>query len=104
MQIRVTDLHGSGHSIEGKGGLSLMQTIRDAGLDDLQALCGGNLACATCHVYVAPAFLDRLPAMADDENDLLDGSLHRQNGSRLSCQIMLDPALDGLEVAIAPAD
>ena len=78
--------------------------IRDSGFDELLALCGGCCSCATCHVYVDPAFADSLPAMSEDENDLLDSSDHRNDTSRLSCQVVLTDALDGLRVTIAPED
>ena len=82
----------------------MMVVIRDSGLDELRALCGGNLSCATCHVYVAPECADLLPPIGEFENDLLDGSFHRTAASRLSCQIALTEALDGLTVQIAPED
>jgi 2Fe-2S ferredoxin len=81
---------------------SLMEAIREGGFDELLALCGGCCSCATCHVYVDPAFAERLGAPSDDENDLLDSSDHRIAASRLSCQIQLTAELDGLRVRIAP--
>jgi 2Fe-2S ferredoxin len=81
-----------------------MEIVRDAGIDELLALCGGCCSCATCHVYVDPTFADRLPPMAEDESDLLDSSEHRTAASRLSCQIRFGPGLDGLRVTIAPED
>lgn len=90
--------------VEGQAGLSVMENIRDNGFDELLALCGGCCSCATCHVHVDEAWLDKMPAMSSDENDLLDSSDHRQENSRLSCQIEFGPALDGLRVTIAPED
>ena len=104
MRIQVVDLEGTEHRLDGTAGQSLMQAIRDGGVDDLQAICGGSLSCATCHVYVADAFMALLPAIHQDEDDLLDSSLHRQPGSRLSCQIPLGDALDGIRVTVAPPD
>lgn len=92
------------HEIDAVVGLSVMELIRRAGLDELVALCGGCCSCATCHVYVDPAQLARLQPMAGDENDLLDSSEHRQPQSRLSCQLTFEASMDGLEVAIAPED
>lgn len=60
--------------------------------------------CATCHVYVDPAFADKLPPVSADEDDLLDSSDHRTSASRLSCQIQCVDALDGIRITIAPAD
>ena len=95
---------GGERTIEAPVGHSLMEAIRDNGFDELLALCGGCCSCATCHVYVDPAFIDRLPAMSADENDLLDSSDHRTAASRLSCQIPLTEALEGLKATIAPDD
>ena len=81
-----------------------MEAIRDNGFDELLALCGGCCSCATCHVHVDPAFADKLPAMSEDEDDLLESSDHRNESSRLSCQIAFTSDLDGLKVTIAPED
>lgn len=90
--------------VEAFAGMSVMEAIRDAGIDELEAICGGNCSCATCHVYVDPAHAGLLPPVSADEDDLLDASAHRQPGSRLSCQIPFDPSLADLHVTIAPAD
>lgn len=102
--ITVAMREGEERVISAASGLSLMEAIRDAGVDELLAMCGGCCSCATCHVYVDPAFADRLPPLSEDENDLLDSSDHRTARSRLSCQVPLDDSLDGLRVAIAPED
>jgi len=81
-----------------------MEVIRDAGFDDMLALCGGCCSCATCHVFVDPAFTDRLQPISEDENDLLDTSSHRDERSRLSCQLLLADGMGGLRVTIAPED
>jgi len=103
-KLIVVNRDGAEQTIEGDKGLSVMEVIRDHGFDELLALCGGCCSCATCHVYVDPAFADALPAMSEDENDLLDSSDHRNETSRLSCQVVLSDALDGLRVTIAPED
>ena len=103
-KLIVVTREGEEREIEGDTGLSVMEVIRDAGIDELLALCGGCCSCATCHVHVDPAFADRLPAMSEDENDLLDSSDHRDATSRLSCQIAFSDALDGLKVRIAEED
>jgi len=90
--------------LTGEAGLSLMEIIRNAGIDDILALCGGCCSCATCHVQVDEEFASRLPAMSENESDLLNTSGHRIATSRLSCQLILDDALDGLRVTIAPED
>jgi 2Fe-2S ferredoxin len=102
--INVTTREGVRHQIDATNGWTVMACIRGAGLDELLALCGGNLSCATCHVYVGEAFLSRLPPMSGDEDDLLDSSDHRTPRSRLSCQLQVQDDLAGLEVQIAPED
>jgi 2Fe-2S ferredoxin len=103
-EITVTARDGTEHRIGITPGMTLMETIRNQGVDELLALCGGSCSCATCHVFVAPGFAERLPPMSEDESDLLDSSDHRGTASRLSCQIPLSEDLDGLEVTIAPED
>lgn len=102
--ITVITREGESREVSASSGLSLMEVIRDNGFDELLALCGGCCSCATCHVMVDPAFNDSIPAMSEDENDLLDSSDHRNAHSRLSCQIPISEALDGLTVTIAPED
>ncbi len=100
-KLIVTTREGAVRELDGEAGLSVMEVIRDGGIDELLALCGGCLSCATCHVHVDPAFMDELPAMDRDEDDLLDSADGRDATSRLSCQIPFGPALDGLRVTIA---
>jgi 2Fe-2S ferredoxin len=95
---------GTEKEIEGRAGWSVMENIRDNGFDELLALCGGCCSCATCHVHVDEQWLDALPPMGADEDDLLDSSDHRRPNSRLSCQIEYGERLDGLRVQIAPED
>lgn len=103
-QLHVTNRSGEEHGLSATAGLSVMEILRDAGFDELLALCGGCCSCATCHVYVDSSFLTLLPPLSDDESDLLDSSDHRQPNSRLACQVRFDNALDGLKVRIAPED
>jgi ferredoxin, 2Fe-2S len=103
-KIKVKARDGHERTIEAQEGLSLMQVIRDNGFDEVLALCGGCCSCATCHVYVAQHSLARMPEMHDEERDLLDALSHRSELSRLSCQIPCTPALDGIELQIAPAE
>ena len=100
----VVQRDGSEMTLAGQNGLSVMEIIRDGGVDELLALCGGCCSCATCHVYVDPAFADKIAAMSEDENDLLESSDHRNEMSRLSCQIPFNDALDGLRVTISQED
>lgn len=103
-KLIVVTRDGEEREIDGEAGLSVMEVIRDAGIDELLALCGGCCSCATCHVHVDPAFADKLPAISADEDDLLDSSDHRDGNSRLSCQLPVTDAIDGMRVTIAEAD
>ncbi len=103
-KLIVTTREGEARELDGEAGLSVMEVIRDGGIDELLALCGGCCSCATCHVHVDADFVDRLPAMGEDENDLLDSTGDRNATSRLSCQIPFTDALDGLRVTIAEED
>ncbi|MFN7173948.1 MAG: 2Fe-2S iron-sulfur cluster-binding protein [Thermaurantiacus tibetensis] len=100
----VVDRKGNERAVEGDAGLSVMEVIRDNGFDELLALCGGSCSCATCHVHVDPAWMEKVGPPHADEADLLDSSDHRNERSRLSCQIRFSAELDGLKVTIAPED
>ncbi len=100
----VTKRDGSEQNVDASTNVSVMEIIRDAGVDELLALCGGCCSCATCHIYVDESFAGQLPEVTADESDLLDSSDHRKSNSRLSCQINFTSALDGMRVTIAPED
>lgn len=103
-KLTVTDRNGQVFDLSSEGELSLMEVIRDSGVGDLLAMCGGCCSCATCHVYIDADFSERLPPPSEDELDLLDFSEHRQPESRLACQIPFGPSLDGIRLKIAPED
>ena len=103
-KLIVETREGEERVLEGETGLSVMEVIREGGIDELLALCGGNCSCATCHVHVDAKFMGALKPMNKDENDLLDSTSDRNDYSRLSCQIQFGPALDGLRVKIAAED
>ena len=95
------DPDGARHTIEGRIGKSLMRAAIDAGIEGIAADCGGCLTCATCHVFVDPEWIDRLPPRSDDEIDMLEMTATPQRpNSRLSCQIVLQEALGGLVVQL----
>lgn len=101
MKIFVTDQDGQTHELEAIEGWRVMEIIRDYGLP-IKAECGGCCTCATCHVYVDKEWLAKLYPMRDDEQDALDTAFDVQDNSRLSCQILMSEALDGLKVTLAP--
>ena len=92
---------GRRHALAAAVGKSLMRAAVDAEIDGIKADCGGVMSCATCHVYVDREWIDRLPAPSADEDAMLEmTAAPRAPTSRLSCQIALAPALDGLTVAL----
>lgn len=101
-QIVVTTRDGDMRTLEAELNQTLMDAIRNHCIDDLEAICGGSCACATCHVFVDENFLDLLTAASEDENMLLEGSEHHQPISRLSCQVRITQAMEGLRLTIAP--
>lgn len=101
MKIFVTDIDGVEHELGALEGWRVMEIIKDYKLP-LKAECGGACCCATCHVYVAPEWVDKLYPMRDDEEGMLDEAIDVKDNSRLSCQILMSDELDGLKVTIAP--
>lgn len=99
--IHVTDQSGERHTLEALEGFRVMEIIRDWGLD-IKAECGGACACGTCHVYVEENWTSRLFEPQDEEVDQLDVTFHVGDTSRLSCQLIMSEALNGLEVTLAP--
>lgn len=99
--LKVVDRDGVEHVVEARAGLKVMETLRE--LDyGVAAICGGMCSCATCHVYVDPDWVERLPPPMSDERELLAELAHREKNSRLSCQIEFTAQLAGLRVTIAP--
>jgi len=85
-------------------GSSVMEGAVNNGVDGIVAECGGACMCATCHVYVDPAFLDKLEPIADDEEEMLNNTYSpRKPNSRLGCQIPVTEALNGLTVTTPEA-
>lgn len=102
MKITIVDPQGHPTDYEAVEGWTVMEILREYGLG-IKAECGGALACATCHVYIDPQWAGRLPAPRPDESDMIaDHALAPQPTSRLSCQIVLTPELDGLTLRVAP--
>src|ERR1700681_2057277 len=101
--LRVVDRDGVEHEVEGRTGLKVMENLRE--LDEgVAAICGGMCSCATCHVYVDAEWVAKLPAPMSGESDMLAALISRRENSRLSCQIILNDALSGVKVMIAPEE
>ncbi|MEE8308192.1 MAG: 2Fe-2S iron-sulfur cluster-binding protein [Gammaproteobacteria bacterium] len=90
--------------LEVDNGYSVMEGAVNAGIDGIVAECGGACACATCHAYVDKTWLEKLPAMDDMEDAMLDAAYERRDNSRLTCQIEVSDELDGLVVTVAEND
>jgi 2Fe-2S ferredoxin len=93
---------GKAKVVEAPAGTTLMEAAVDNDVQGIVAECGGACSCATCHVYVDPAWAAQLPPPDAQEDGMLGCVLDRRPTSRLSCQIVLKPALDGLTVEVAP--
>lgn len=106
MKIRVTGRSGEEKELDAIEGWRVMEIIRDHGMTDpdvaIKAECGGSLACGTCHVYVAKSWQDKIPPATEGEIYMLDEAFDVTEDSRLCCQIIMNEALDGLQVALAP--
>ncbi|HEY4974173.1 MAG TPA: 2Fe-2S iron-sulfur cluster-binding protein [Steroidobacteraceae bacterium] len=101
--VRVIDRDGTERELDAPVGATLMEPLRDMD-EGVAAICGGMCSCATCHVYVDAEWVSKLPAPMSDESDMLGDLISRRENSRLSCQIVLNDALSGVKVAIAPEE
>ena len=99
-KIKYIEHNGKEHEVEVPVGLSVMEGAVKNLVPGIDADCGGACACATCHVYVDPAWLDRLPPKTDMEETMLDFAQDVESGSRLSCQIQMTPELDGIVLRV----
>ena len=102
--VQVTDRAGARQTLETSGERPLMEVLRDSNLGVL-GTCGGMCSCGTCHVYIADAWLGKLPPKSEDEQMMLEGIgelVEVRPNSRLSCQIPVSEELSGIEVEIGP--
>jgi 2Fe-2S ferredoxin len=97
-KITYVDASGSERTVEGKKGMTVMETAIKNGIPGIDADCGGACACATCHVYVDEAFTGKVGKPSAMEQSMLDFAENVQPNSRLSCQIKINDDLDGLKV------
>jgi len=103
LTIHLTDASGQQHIIEAPAGRKLMEILREH--DFVVASCGGYCSCATCHVYIDPAWIGKLPEMGYDERELVSIlATWRAGESRLSCQVQFTDALDGIRLTVAPEE
>jgi 2Fe-2S ferredoxin len=100
VKVTYIDQKGAVHEVEGEAGQTLMETAIKHRVSGIVAECGGACACATCHVYVDPAWTEKTGTPTPMEEDMLDFAFDVRQDSRLSCQIRLTPEMDGLVVRI----
>lgn len=99
-QIIFETADGAQYEVEVTNGTTLMQAAVDNGIDAIVAECGGACSCATCHCYIEESFMDKIPAAGDVENSMLDYAMDPQDNSRLSCQVEITDALNGMRVKL----
>lgn len=102
-KIRYVEFDGPTHTIDVEDGWSVMKGAVFNGVPGIDAECGGACACATCHVYVDPEWIDCLPVPEQQERDTLEFAMEAREGSRLACQITVTPELEGLVVRMPEA-
>lgn len=98
----IVNVLNEGKQIEAKVGQTLMAAALASGIE-IEAACDGNCACSTCHVYIGKDYFDKLNSATEEEEDMLDLALFVQPTSRLSCQIVMTPDLEGLEFKLPSA-
>ncbi|GGZ13500.1 2Fe-2S iron-sulfur cluster-binding protein [Novosphingobium colocasiae] len=99
LNIEFLSADGTRATVTAQEGARLLEVAQNAGMP-LEGTCEGQMACSTCHVLIAPDWFEKLPAASGEEEDMLDLAAGVQRTSRLSCQITLTAALDGMRVKI----
>ena len=97
-RITYIEFNGTPHSIDVPPGQSVMEGAVRNGVPGIDADCGGNCACATCHVYVDEAWLPKVEGPLEGEKSMLEYVQNAKSNSRLSCQMAVTAELDGLVV------
>ncbi|WFL77572.1 2Fe-2S iron-sulfur cluster-binding protein [Altererythrobacter arenosus] len=100
VQISFKTFDGKTHEVEAEPGATIMEIARDNGIEGIDADCGGQCACATCHVFIDAEWQSKLDERSEMEGDMLECSTIVRATSRLSCQIPVTPALDGMVVEL----
>ena len=99
--ILAQDREGNTHNIKAEAGLSLMEILKGANLD-IEAVCGGQCVCSTCHIYVEKKWLEQLTDISEEEQGMVEDTGHYEANSRLACQIIWRDDLAGLALTLAP--
>ncbi|WP_206598590.1 2Fe-2S iron-sulfur cluster-binding protein [Croceicoccus estronivorus] len=96
MRVTFFDINGAAQHVEGRAGENAMECAKRNAIDGIIGECGGAMACATCHAYVDPRWIARLDPPEHQERDMIDGCIDVRPESRLTCQVILEDALDGI--------
>jgi len=99
-KITFIEHDGTEHAVTATEGTTLMRAALDHGVPGIMADCGGECACATCHAYLDPAYFTHAGAPSDEERDMLECAIDAADHSRLTCQVIVTRALDGLSVRL----
>lgn len=99
-RINFITAEGEPLQFEAQDGMSVMEVAVAHNVSGIDADCGGACACATCHVYIDPAWVDRLPAKSDLEIKMLEFATSVSPQSRLSCRLSIEPGMDGLLMTV----
>ncbi len=91
---------GARREVHAPVGITLMEAARQQGIEGILAQCGGACACATCHVYIDPAWAAKLPPREDMEQGMLENAWEPRGNSRLSCQIHITADMEGMQVVV----
>ena len=97
-KITYIENNGKSHTVDVAEGLTVMEGAVQNNIPGIDADCGGGMACATCHVYVKDEWFDKINKKSEGEDDMIDQAYEPKKNSRLSCQILVSPEIDGLEV------
>lgn len=100
VSITYVESDGAEHVLDVDPGITLMQAALDNMVPGIDADCGGECRCGTCHCYIEEAWLGKLDPCSEDEEAMIDGTIDPRPNSRLSCQIRLTPGLNGLRVIL----
>lgn len=99
-KITFIQTDGKSEAVDAEAGLTVMEVAKKALIAGIEAECGGACACATCHVYVDPAWMPKVGKPSEMEADMLDFAFDVRDESRLSCQIKVTADLDGLVLRV----
>jgi ferredoxin, 2Fe-2S len=103
VQVLFRDAQGNAMTIDAKPGVSLMESAKAAGICGIEAECGGSMVCATCQVYVSEPWYSAMASASSMEAEMIEYTRHPRDNSRLSCQIVVSEAMEGMEVEVPPS-